>query len=100
MARGKGFRQSASNVAEASSSGSGKAIATTTDSETPITVVANPGRDRERFLRKLEPPVYNGEEPRAWIFRAERYFSINRLTKAREIESSLECVLKERHKLG
>ncbi|CAK7327675.1 unnamed protein product [Dovyalis caffra] len=62
---------SASNVAEASSSRSGKASSYGGRLETPMTVVANPGRDRERFPRKLEPPAYNGEEPGALIFRAE-----------------------------
>ncbi|XP_022137369.1 uncharacterized protein LOC111008840 [Momordica charantia] len=37
------------------------------------------GNDRNRF-KKVEMPIFGGEELEAWIFRAERYFEIQKLT--------------------
>ena len=35
--------------------------------------------------RRLEMPVFNGENPDGWLFRAERYFNINRLTEVEKM---------------
>ena len=35
--------------------------------------------------RRLEMPIFNGENLDDWIFRVERYFSINRLTEEEKI---------------
>ncbi|KAJ9544173.1 hypothetical protein OSB04_023880 [Centaurea solstitialis] len=48
--------------------------------------------DQNRFLavkgRKLEIPTFDGSDPDGWIIRAERYFSLNRLTQAEKIDVS------------
>ncbi|KAJ9540003.1 hypothetical protein OSB04_026509 [Centaurea solstitialis] len=46
--------------------------------------------DQYRFLavkgRKLEMPTFDGTDPDGWILRAERYFSLNRLSQTEKIE--------------
>ncbi|KAJ9562283.1 hypothetical protein OSB04_007443 [Centaurea solstitialis] len=48
--------------------------------------------DHNRFLavkgRKLEIPTFDGTDPDGWILRAERYFSLNRLSQAEKIDVS------------
>lgn len=39
--------------------------------------------------RKLELPIFDGKDPDDWIIRAERYFSLNRLSKEEQIEVSI-----------
>ena len=41
--------------------------------------------------RRLEMPNFEGENLDEWIFRAERYFSINQLSKEEKIESVALC---------
>ena len=31
-------------------------------------------------LKKVEMPIFNGDDPDSWLFRAERYFQIHKLT--------------------
>lgn len=56
--------------------GSGEAsqgkISITTDQE---------GGDSWHRVRKLEMPIFNGEDPDGWLFSAKRYFEVNGLTK-------------------
>ncbi|KAA0052895.1 transposon Tf2-1 polyprotein isoform X1 [Cucumis melo var. makuwa] len=40
--------------------------------------------DRSKF-KKVEMPVFNGEDPNAWLFRADRYFQIHRLTDSEKM---------------
>ena len=35
--------------------------------------------------RHLEMSIFEGEDPDGWIFRAERYFTINQLTKLEKL---------------
>lgn len=35
--------------------------------------------DRSKF-KKVEMPVFGGDEPNSWLFRADRYFQIHKLT--------------------
>ena len=35
--------------------------------------------DRNKF-KKVEMPIFNGDDPDSWLFRAERYFQIHKLT--------------------
>ncbi|KAA0059479.1 hypothetical protein IC582_002784 [Cucumis melo] len=37
--------------------------------------------DRNKF-KKIEMPVFTGEDPDSWLFRAERYFQIHKLTES------------------
>ena len=36
--------------------------------------------DRNKF-KKVEMPIFNGDDPDSWLFRAERYFHIHKLTE-------------------
>lgn len=39
-------------------------------------------------VRRLEMPVFNGEAPDAWIFRAKRDFGINQFTNEEKVEAA------------
>ncbi|XP_052192138.1 uncharacterized protein LOC127801242 [Diospyros lotus] len=41
--------------------------------------------------KRLEMPIFEGENPNEWIFRAERYFAVNQLTDEEKIESATLC---------
>lgn len=41
--------------------------------------------------RRLEMPMFNGEDPDGWIFRAERYFNMNRLGNWERVEAAVVC---------
>ena len=43
----------------------------------------------ESKLRRLEMPVFVGEDPDGWIFRAERYFSVCRLSEQEKLETAV-----------
>ncbi|KAL0540685.1 hypothetical protein IC582_020695 [Cucumis melo] len=40
--------------------------------------------DRNKF-KKIEMPIFTGEDPDSWLFRAERYFQIHRLTESEKL---------------
>lgn len=39
--------------------------------------------------RKLEIPLFEGEDPLGWIFRVERYFVVNGVTEAEKLEAAV-----------
>ncbi|KAL0543107.1 hypothetical protein IC582_018194 [Cucumis melo] len=41
-------------------------------------------QDRNKF-KKIEMPVFTGEDPDSWLFRAERYFQIHKLTDSEKM---------------
>ncbi|KAL2466243.1 hypothetical protein Adt_42094 [Abeliophyllum distichum] len=41
--------------------------------------------------RRMDMPVFTGEDPDGWIFRAERYFAINRMTEELKLEAVVVC---------
>ncbi|KAL2512038.1 hypothetical protein Adt_17638 [Abeliophyllum distichum] len=41
--------------------------------------------------RRLEMPVFDGSDPDAWIFRAERYFSVNQMAEDERMEATAVC---------
>ncbi|KAA0066460.1 uncharacterized protein E6C27_scaffold21G005610 [Cucumis melo var. makuwa] len=43
-----------------------------------------PATDRSKF-KKVEMPVFSGEDPDSWLFRAERYFQIHKLTESEKM---------------
>ena len=43
--------------------------------------------DRNKF-KKVEMPIFNGEDPDSWLFRAERYFRIHKLTESEKMTVS------------
>lgn len=49
------------------------------------------GWRQDRRGRRLEMPTFEGDNPDDWIFRAERYFSINQLSDDEKIESAALC---------
>ena len=42
------------------------------------------GNDRNKF-KKVEMPVFDGDDPDSWLFRAERYFQIHKLTDSEKL---------------
>lgn len=42
--------------------------------------------------RKLELLVFNGEDPIGWIFRAEKYFLVNHISKNEKMEAVAVCM--------
>ncbi|KAL0533794.1 hypothetical protein IC582_028065 [Cucumis melo] len=40
--------------------------------------------DQNKF-KKIEMPVFTGEDPDSWLFRAERYFQIHKLTESKKM---------------
>ena len=54
--------------------------------------------DRNKF-NKVEMSVFNGDDPDSWLFRADRYFQIHKLTNS-ENSRSLQSVLKAPHSTG
>lgn len=47
--------------------------------------------DIDRLPRKLELLVFGGSDLDTWIFRAERYFTLNRLLEAEKIKANGIC---------
>ena len=45
--------------------------------------------DRNKF-KKVEMPVFNGEDPDSWLSRADRYFQIHKLT---ELEKMIVAII-------
>ena len=40
---------------------------------------------------KLDMPLFSGEDPIGWIFRAERYFKVNRVTEKEKLDAAVLC---------
>lgn len=56
---------------------------------------ASPGRQRGRgdFRgKKLELPLFHGENPYGWVFRAERYFAMNDIEDEERILAASVCM--------
>ncbi|CAN4106303.1 unnamed protein product [Withania somnifera] len=41
-------------------------------------------KDGKKF-RKLQLPVFEGEDPLGWIFKVERYFTVNEISEAERL---------------
>ena len=41
--------------------------------------------------RRLEMSLFEGEEPDGWIFQANRYFAVNRLTDEEKMDTATLC---------
>ncbi|XP_031276149.1 uncharacterized protein LOC116134605 [Pistacia vera] len=46
----------------------------------------------EKKGRKLELPIFNGEDPFGWTFRADHYFAINRYGPSEMVEAAAICM--------
>ena len=42
-------------------------------------------------FRKLDMPLFSGEDPLGWIFRVERYFKVNRVVENEKIDAAVLC---------
>ncbi|PKU77286.1 hypothetical protein MA16_Dca016853 [Dendrobium catenatum] len=42
--------------------------------------------------RKLKMPVFEGEDAQGWVYRVERYFSINGLTEGGKLMAAGLCL--------
>ncbi|XP_028796878.1 uncharacterized protein LOC114752313 [Neltuma alba] len=42
-------------------------------------------------LRKLDMPLFSGEDPLGWIFRIERYFKLNRIIDDDKLDAAVLC---------
>ena len=48
--------------------------------------------DREVLPQKLELLIFVGDDPEDWLFRAEQYFEINRLTPTKKLYVVIVCL--------
>lgn len=48
-------------------------------------------KDSTRF-RELEIPLFTGEDSVGWLFKMERYFSINSVTEEEKLEAAVVCL--------
>ena len=54
--------------------------------ETDMTLGFAGGSSNKSKYKKLEMPVFNGENPESWIYRAEHYFEINKLAGEEKVK--------------
>ncbi|KAA0037088.1 ty3-gypsy retrotransposon protein [Cucumis melo var. makuwa] len=55
------------------------------EGETSLSVETGVGQDRIKF-KKLEMPVFNGEDPDGWFYRAEHYFQMHLLNERKKLK--------------
>ncbi|KAA0037917.1 ty3-gypsy retrotransposon protein [Cucumis melo var. makuwa] len=55
------------------------------EGETSLSVETGGGQKRIKF-KKLEMPVFNGEDPEGWFYRAEHYFQMHLLNEREKLE--------------
>lgn len=48
-------------------------------------------KDPTRF-RKLEIPLFAGENPIGWLFKIERYFAVNAINDSEKLEAAVVCL--------
>ena len=64
---------------------------TETEGKTPRSFgISRPTSETEgiaesKFGRKLDMPIFGGDNPEGWVFRAERYFHLNQLTEGEKL---------------
>ncbi|XP_024024262.1 uncharacterized protein LOC112092399 [Morus notabilis] len=49
-------------------------------------------RARDHRGRKLELPIFSGEDPYGWLFRAERYFAVNEVDEEEKVLAASICM--------
>ena len=74
---------------EFAESGSGKGKVGEEEETPPVTDTRT---KRDTLPRKLELPIFDGNNPNGWLFRAERYFEINRLTSSEKLCAAVVCL--------
>ncbi|TYK05726.1 ty3-gypsy retrotransposon protein [Cucumis melo var. makuwa] len=55
------------------------------EGETSLSVETGGGQERIKF-KKLEMPVFNGEDPEGWFYRAEHYFQMHLLNEREKLK--------------
>ncbi|KAA0051273.1 gypsy/ty3 element polyprotein [Cucumis melo var. makuwa] len=58
------------------------------EGETSLSLEREAGQDRIKF-KKLEMPVFNGEDPDGWIYRAEHYFQMHLLNEQEKLKITI-----------
>ncbi|KAL0545922.1 hypothetical protein IC582_015819 [Cucumis melo] len=58
------------------------------EGETSLSLEPGTGQDRIKF-KKLEMPVFNGEDPDGWIYRAEHYFQMHLLNEQEKLKIAI-----------
>lgn len=43
------------------------------------------------IYRKLEIPLFSGDDPLGWIFRVERYFKVNKVAEEEKLDAAVLC---------
>lgn len=51
--------------------------------------VANTGDEQIGRFRKLDMPLFDGENPDGWILRAERYFNFYKISETDKLEATV-----------
>ena len=44
---------------------------------------------KARLGRKLDMPIFQGENPEGWVFREKRYFQLNQLTEEEKLMAAI-----------
>ncbi|XP_031263269.1 uncharacterized protein LOC116121451 [Pistacia vera] len=47
---------------------------------------------KDKKIKKMDLPYFNGEDPYGWTFRADRYFAINRYAEEEKVEAATVCM--------
>ena len=58
------------------------------EGEMSLSLETGVGQDRIKF-KKLEMPVFNGEDPDGWIYRAEHYFQMHLLNEQEKLKIAI-----------
>ena len=74
---------------EFAASGSGKGKV---GKEKGIPPVTDTWAERDTQSQKLELPIFNDNNPDGWLFWAERYFEINKLTTTAKLHAVVVCL--------
>lgn len=72
--------------AEVQGSNSAAVAGATRETSCPQEVEKDPAR-----FRKLEIPLFSGENPIRWLFKLECYFSVNAIEEGGKLEAALVC---------
>jgi len=50
------------------------------------------GEQEPNRFRKLELPLFSGDDPGSWLFRIERYFNVNRILEEEKLDAVAVCL--------
>ncbi|KAA0051937.1 gypsy/ty3 element polyprotein [Cucumis melo var. makuwa] len=61
------------------------------EGETSMSIETGAGQDQIKF-KKLEMPIFNGEDPDGWFYRAEHYFQMHLLNEHEKLKIVVVCL--------